>query len=101
SDIGQLDVYDTKTNQWTNIRSIPRWQQKMELFPPIIFHSATLLPDNQSILKYGGINQTGGYSGLAVLSLSNYVWTVISPTGRAPSLGHKATLYFDVIIFSF
>ncbi|CAG8757512.1 3816_t:CDS:10, partial [Cetraspora pellucida] len=102
SDIGQLDVYDTKTNQWTNIVAT-----KNGVIPPISFHSATLLPDNQSILIYGGVNQTGyqpGYSGLAVLNLSNFVWTIISPAGRAPSSlssGHKATLYFDVIIFAF
>ncbi|CAG8807487.1 18976_t:CDS:2, partial [Dentiscutata erythropus] len=57
------------------------------------------------ILIYGGVNQTGyQYSGLAVLNILNYVWTVISSTGSASSLfssGHKATLYFDIIIFAF
>ncbi|CAG8834469.1 22798_t:CDS:2 [Gigaspora margarita] len=106
SDIGQhpylqclkLDVYDTKTNQWFNITAT-----KNGYIPPIISHSATLLPDNQSVLIYGGSDQAG-YSGLAVLNTSNYVWTVISPTGNAPSIissGHKATLYFDIIIFAF
>ncbi|CAG8494530.1 32932_t:CDS:2, partial [Racocetra persica] len=99
SDVGQLDVYDTKTNQWSNIVATTN----NGVIPPIIFHSATLLPDNQSIIIYGGSNQTG-YSGLAVLNLSSYVWTIISPIGRTPPLvssGHKATLYFDVIIFAF
>ncbi|CAG8840122.1 29033_t:CDS:2, partial [Racocetra persica] len=39
-----------------------------------------------------------------ILNLSTYVWKVISPAGNAPSIiscGHEATLYFDVIIFSF
>ncbi|CAG8793120.1 31165_t:CDS:2, partial [Racocetra persica] len=64
----------------------------------------TLLSDNRSIIIYGGSNQTAGYSGLAILNLSTYVWNVISPTGNVPSIissGHEATLYFDVIIFSF
>ncbi|CAG8516759.1 387_t:CDS:2, partial [Dentiscutata erythropus] len=78
---------------------------KNRFIPPINFHSATLLLDNQSILIYGGVNQTEyQYSGLAVLNSVSYVWTVISPTGSALSflsIGHKATLYFDVIIFAF
>ncbi|CAG8496351.1 13966_t:CDS:2, partial [Dentiscutata heterogama] len=76
---------------------------KYGFIPPIGSHSATLLPDNQNIIIYGGSNQTE-YSGLAVLNSVSYVWTVISPNGSAPSLlssGHKATLYFDVIIFAF
>ncbi|CAG8813581.1 5576_t:CDS:2, partial [Dentiscutata erythropus] len=39
---------------------------KNGVIPPISFHSATLLSNNQSILIYGGVNQTGyQYSGLA------------------------------------
>ncbi|CAG8781491.1 20913_t:CDS:2, partial [Cetraspora pellucida] len=77
--------------------------KKNGFIPSIIHHSATLLPDNKSIIIYGGSNESG-YSGLAILNLSSYAWTVISPTGNAPpiiSSGHEATLYFDVIIFSF
>ncbi|CAG8826333.1 4543_t:CDS:2, partial [Dentiscutata erythropus] len=63
SDIEQLNVYDTKTNQWTNIVWVAT---KNGVISPISFHSATLLPNNQSILIYGGVNQTGyQYSGLA------------------------------------
>ncbi|CAG8616604.1 6921_t:CDS:2, partial [Gigaspora rosea] len=101
SDVGQLDVYDTKTNQWTNITAT-----KNDVIPPIVGHTATLLPDNQSILICGGSNQSA-YSGLAVLNASNYVWTVISPNGTngtSPTSlfgGHLATLYANVIIFAF
>ncbi|CAG8635028.1 11483_t:CDS:2, partial [Dentiscutata heterogama] len=94
----ELDVYDTKTSQWINITAT-----KNGYIPSIISHSATLLPDNQNILIYGS-SDAAGYSGLAVLNTSNYVWTVILPTGNIPSIisnGHKATLYFDIIIFAF
>ncbi|CAG8542580.1 928_t:CDS:2, partial [Dentiscutata erythropus] len=82
---------------------------KNDAIPPISFHTATLLPDNQSILICGSSNQSA-YSGLAVLNATNYVWTVIIPNGtngtseKSPfSLlgGHVATLYHDVIIFAF
>ncbi|CAG8595139.1 6686_t:CDS:2, partial [Cetraspora pellucida] len=74
ADVGQLDVYDTKTNQWTTITAT-----KNGYIPSIIHHSANLLPDNQSIIIYGGSNQIG-YSGLApsirILNISNgqYRW---------------------------
>ncbi|CAG8555498.1 13192_t:CDS:2 [Cetraspora pellucida] len=71
SDVGQLDVYDTKTNQWTNITAT-----KNGYIPSIIHHSANLLPDNQII------SPTGNAPSIM-------------------SSGHKATLYIDVIIFAF
>ncbi|CAG8567008.1 5022_t:CDS:2 [Cetraspora pellucida] len=74
---------------------------KNGIIPSIIHHSATLLPSNKSIIIYGGSDQTG-YSGLAVLNLSSYVWTVISPTGNAPSIissGHDLPYFiFEYIL---
>ncbi|RIB15865.1 hypothetical protein C2G38_2143370 [Gigaspora rosea] len=47
--------------------------EKHGFIPPISAHSATLLPDNQSIIIYGGCNQTTGYSGDYYLNNARYL----------------------------
>ncbi|KAF0497178.1 galactose oxidase [Gigaspora margarita] len=99
-DIAQIDIYDTKTNQWSqkkaNIigRVYARWG-----------HTATLTTNNQSIIIFGGSsNSTSLITDIAVLNLSTYIWTSITPFGEKPRIypsHHTATLYNDYIIFAF
>ncbi|CAG8662406.1 15748_t:CDS:2, partial [Dentiscutata heterogama] len=99
-DIAQLDIYNTITGQWsqkiaTIIGSVSaRWG-----------HTATLATNNQSIIMFGGIsNSSETIDGIAVLNLTNYIWTLITPSGNSPSEtpnSHTATLYDDYIFFAF
>ncbi|CAG8840393.1 28834_t:CDS:2, partial [Gigaspora margarita] len=99
-EIAQIDIYDTKTNQWSqkkaNIigRVYARWG-----------HTATLTTNNQSIIIFGGhSNSTRSIADIAVLNLSAYIWTSITPFGEKPKIfpfHHTATLYNDYIIFAF
>lgn len=99
-EIAQIDIYDTKTNQWSqknaNIigRVYARWG-----------HTATLTTNNQSIIIYGGhSNSTPSIADIAVLNLSAYIWTSITPFGEKPKIfpfHHTATLYNDYIFFAF
>ncbi|CAG8774192.1 27846_t:CDS:2, partial [Dentiscutata erythropus] len=98
-------IYDIEQSIWT---SNPTPNQPIGRQ----FHTATLLPDRRIIMIGGAfssdVGQTATKEGfippIAVLNTAGYVWTVISPTGSAPPLlssGHKATLYFDIIISAF
>ncbi|CAG8725739.1 13819_t:CDS:2, partial [Dentiscutata erythropus] len=99
-DIAQLDIYNTITGQWsqkiaTIIGTISaRWG-----------HTATLATNNQSIIMFGGIsNSSETIDGIAVLNLTDYVWTSVTPSGNSPSEtpnSHTATLYNDYIFFAF
>ncbi|CAG8760816.1 44211_t:CDS:2 [Gigaspora margarita] len=95
-----IDIYNTKTNQWSqkkaNIigRVNARWG-----------HTATLTTNNQSIIIFGGnSNSTSLITDIAVLNLSTYIWTSITPFGEKPRIypsHHTAILYNDYIIFAF
>ncbi|RIB30100.1 hypothetical protein C2G38_2153549 [Gigaspora rosea] len=98
-DIAQIDIYDTKTNQWSQKEAntigkvYARWA-----------HTATLTTNNQSIIIFGGYSNSSLMADIAVLNLSTYIWTSITPFGEKPRVfpsHHTATLYNDYIIFAF
>ncbi|CAG8496015.1 38178_t:CDS:2 [Gigaspora margarita] len=68
-------------------------------------HTATLTTNNQSIIIFGGqSNSTFPIADIAVLNLSTYIWTSITPFGEKPRIfpfRHTATLYNYYIIFAF
>ncbi|CAG8584417.1 2595_t:CDS:2, partial [Scutellospora calospora] len=95
-DISQLDIYDTIASQWSRQKAtiLARWS-----------HTATLATDGKSIIIFGGVsNNTNATNGIAVLNITNYVWTSVFPSGNPPIQypnSHTAALYDDYIFFAF
>ncbi|CAG8725132.1 7579_t:CDS:2, partial [Gigaspora rosea] len=77
-DIAQLDIYDTIANQWSQKIAIKSGNVSARYG-----HTATLTPNNQSIIVYGGLsyNLNQSIGGIAVLDLTTYIWTNYTPSG--------------------
>ncbi|RIB09155.1 hypothetical protein C2G38_291119 [Gigaspora rosea] len=99
-DIAQLDIYDTIANQWSQKIAIKSGNVSARYG-----HTATLTPNNQSIIVYGGLsyNLNQSIGGIAVLDLTTYIWTNYTPSGDQPASPnlHTAAIYKNYIIFAF
>ncbi|CAG8762846.1 46028_t:CDS:2, partial [Gigaspora margarita] len=99
-DIAQLDIYDTIANQWSQKIAIKSGNVSARYG-----HTATLTPNNRSIIVYGGLsyNLNQSIGGIAILDLTTYIWTNSTPSGDQPASPnlHTAAIYKNYIIFAF